>query len=99
MTSTNKLFLDHFCLRTVKKFAFESFFYFRVTTRNCITDDHAIGRGREMFALISVRDVDAQSFEHRRHWWIDVQVRSSDVMTSCLEHTGEGSHRCSANSD
>ena len=77
----------------------ESFLYFRITTRDSVADDDAIGRGREVFAFVAVRDVDAELFEHRGHRRIDVQVRSGYVMAARLKHAGQRSHRCSANAD
>src|ERR1041384_7367072 len=98
MTSANEFFLHNFRLRTVEEFPPQSFFDFRVTTRNRIANNDTVRRGREMFAFVSVGDVDAQFLEHRRHWWIDVQIGTSNVMPARLKHAGQRSHRGSANS-
>jgi hypothetical protein len=99
VSPANELFLHDFGLRAIEKFAFECFFDFRIATRNRVADDHTIGRGREMFAFVTVEDVDAELFEHRRHRRIDVQVRAGHVMAARLKHAGQRSHRCSANAD
>src|SRR5215212_7898301 len=99
MSTTNELLFYDFSLGAIEKFAFECFFDFGITTWDRVTDDHAIGRGYEIFALKAVRDVDAELFEHRGHRWIDVQVRAGHMMAAHLKHAGQRSHRCSANAD
>ena len=88
----NKLFFHDFRLRSIEKFAPECFFDFGIAARDRIADDHAVRRGREMFALESLRDVDAERLKHRRHRRIDVLIRSGNVMAARLKHTGERSH-------
>src|SRR6185503_2485580 len=99
VTPANELFFHDLRLRSIKEFAFERFFDFRISARDCVTDDHAVRKGREMFAFVTVEDVDAEVLQHRGHRWIDVLVRSGDVMSACLKHAGERSHRGSADAD
>src|ERR1044072_6908097 len=99
MSTTNELFLHHFSLRAIEKFALESLFDFWITTRDRVADDHTIRRGREMFAFVTMENVDAELLEHRRHRRIDVQIRASHLVAARLKHARQGGHRRSTNAD
>src|ERR1043165_741608 len=99
MTSANELFLHDFRLRAIEQLATERFLHFGITARDCVADDHAVRRRREILASKSLCDVDAELLQHRRHRWIDILIRSSDVMPASLKHPGEGSHRGAADAD
>ena len=52
-----------------------------------------------MLAIVSRYNVDAQTFEHRAHWRIDVLIRAGNVMTTRLQHPCERSHCRPTNPD
>jgi len=52
-----------------------------------------------MFTFISLHHPDAQRFKHGRHGWVDVLIRTSDKMTTRLQHSSKRSHSGTANTD
>jgi hypothetical protein len=99
MAAANEFVLHHFRLRPIQEFASECFLDFGVAAWDCVADYYTVWRRREMFAFITMKDVDAELLKHRRHRRIHVKVRSGYVMTACLEHPGKGSHRGAADAD
>src|SRR5262245_8821047 len=99
MTTAEELFFYDFGLRTIKKFALEGFFHFRVAPRDRVTHDHAVGCRCQVFRAVTLLHRYAQRLEHRRHRRINVLVGSGYMMSAGLEHSGERGHRSPTNAD
>src|SRR5215510_16606826 len=99
MATPNKLFFYSLGLGTIDDLPLECFLDFRIATRYCVSDDHAIGGRIDVVGVIALMHGYAELAEQCRHRRIDVLIRTCDVVAACLKHACKGGHRGSTDSD
>src|SRR5882724_1013333 len=94
-----KHFFENFRHRTIRNFAFESFFELWISASDDVSDDNEIGRWSEMRGFERWKIGNAQTIEKRGCGRINSRVRAGDIETGFAQHSGERRHGRAADAD
>ena len=98
IVARQKEFLERLRKRTIRNFAIEDRFDFRIAARQRIAEDNDVRRGIEIGGVESVRPANPQAVEQRRRGRINAGVRARHAMSAFGQHSGERRHGRAADS-
>src|SRR5260370_24802324 len=87
-----KIILDRLRKRTVRDFALQHAFNFRIPARERIAENNDIWRWREIFFRKSVAPLYPETFEQRRGRRINARIRARDAMSAIGQQSRERRH-------